>query len=258
MAGEDTSVAEAPDAVASTSAVDVAAVAASAAANVVVADPAAEAAATKAAADAKAAAEATEAKAAVDAAEVTRRAALTDDARAAEDAAKAKADADAAAWKQPAPEKYADFSLPEGVTLSPDVASEFQKVAKELDLSQAKAQKIVDRIAPALVKNTVDGIQARATQAGDTWLAQIKADAVLGGAALDATLAQAKRGVEAFATKEFKAFLDASKLGNHPEMIRVFHKIGATVKSDSTHVSAQGNSGGVASAEDRLWPDAKK
>src|SRR5712671_3512851 len=43
-----------------------------------------------------------------------------------------------------APEKYEDFKLPEGVELAPEAVAEVSTLFKELGLSQANAQKLVD------------------------------------------------------------------------------------------------------------------
>ena len=46
--------------------------------------------------------------------------------------------------KPGAPEEYADFTLPEGMEIDPDLIAEFKAEAKRLNLSQEDAQKLVD------------------------------------------------------------------------------------------------------------------
>ena len=56
-------------------------------------------------------------------------------------------DADAAAKvkaETSAPEAYEDFTLPEGMEMDADVLGEFQSLAKELNIPQAKPQQLTD------------------------------------------------------------------------------------------------------------------
>ncbi len=46
--------------------------------------------------------------------------------------------------KPKAPEEYAEFTVPEGTTLDEQTATEFKGLAKELDLTQEQAQKLLD------------------------------------------------------------------------------------------------------------------
>ncbi|MGO8944260.1 MAG: hypothetical protein ACLQJ7_11380, partial [Syntrophobacteraceae bacterium] len=43
-----------------------------------------------------------------------------------------------------APSEYAEFTIPEGTTLDEQTATEFKGLAKELDLTQEQAQKLLD------------------------------------------------------------------------------------------------------------------
>ena len=46
--------------------------------------------------------------------------------------------------KDEAPDTYKDFSVPEGIEIDPKVLEEFQGTAKDLNLSQDQAQKLID------------------------------------------------------------------------------------------------------------------
>lgn len=196
-----------------------AASAAAAASAVAATSPEAKAAATAQAGE-KAAADKTAAdKAAADAA------AVSPEAKAAADAAD-KAAAKAAA--APAPEKYEPFKAPEGVTLDAPVITAFEATAKELGLSQDKAQALIDKVAPAMHKQTVEAVaQVRADM-----LAAAQADKEIGGDNFVDSVATAKLAMDAYFAPSFVKFLNESGLGNHPEMIRGLRKAGIPLRPD--------------------------
>ena len=55
-----------------------------------------------------------------------------------------------------APEKYEDFKAPEGTTLDAEVVKTFSEVAKSLNLPQAKAQEVIDKLAPKLAERQIE------------------------------------------------------------------------------------------------------
>ncbi|SDH23109.1 hypothetical protein [Propionivibrio dicarboxylicus] len=131
-----------------------------------------------------------------------------------------------------APESYTDFTAPEGTTLNEDAMTEFKALAKERNLSQEDAQKFVDIGAKAVQLNNNRILEAvESTQA--QWLADAKADKEFGGDKLGESLAVAKLARDTYGSEGLIKFLDESKLGNHPEMIRFFARIGRTIKPDS-------------------------
>ena len=130
-----------------------------------------------------------------------------------------------------APEAYADFTLPEGLTPDTPVLGEFAALAKEANLPQATAQKFVD-LAGKMQTQTVEGVQAALEAQGEQWGEAAKADKEFGGDAFDANLAIAKTALDTFGSPELKSLLNQSKLGNHPEVLRAFVKIGKAISQD--------------------------
>lgn len=63
-----------------------------------------------------------------------------------------------------APEKYEEFKAPDGTTLDAEVVNTYAEVAKELGLSQEKAQGVIDKLAPILNKRQIEAAQAVKTQ----------------------------------------------------------------------------------------------
>lgn len=147
------------------------------------------------------------------------------------------------------PEAYADFTVPEGVPVNPEAMTGFKALAKELNLTQENAQKLVDFNAQFEV--------ARAAQVQETlkqWGESAKADKEFGGDKFDENLAIAAKARDAFATPEFVKFLDETKLGSHPEMLRAFFRIGQRLSEDS-FVQGRGGANASQSLAQRMYPN---
>ena len=120
--------------------------------------------------------------------------------------------------------------------LDPEVLTAFGEVAKDLDLPQEAAQKVLDKVAPV--------IQARqakvAEQARADWATESQSDEEFGGENLTANLEIAKSSLNAFGTDAFKSLLSESGLGNHPEVIRFMYRAGKAISEDGYVGNSQG------------------
>lgn len=125
-----------------------------------------------------------------------------------------------------APEDYT-FTMPEGVELDSTAADEFKAIAKELKLDQASAQKVADIGAKMAQRQAESHVKLV-----ETWVEQVKVDKEIGGDKLQENLAVAKKALETFGTPELRDVLNASGLGNHPEVIRAFYKAGKAISED--------------------------
>ena len=148
------------------------------------------------------------------------------------------------------PEKY-EFALPEGVVMDEGLKSAFEPVAKELNLSNEAAQKLVD-----LYANHTKTVREAETK---QWLDQVKkwdsdfrSDKEYGGENLNASLSALKVVMSKFGSPELASFLDASGLGNHPELVRFCVRIGRSMAPDAFHRG--GASTPARSAEEVLYP----
>lgn len=127
---------------------------------------------------------------------------------------------DNADGKAKVPETY-EFSVPEGVALDADLTSEFTALAKEDGLSQERAQKYID----LGVKLASAGTQDFAKQV-EGWVEQAKNDPEFGGDKYEASVGIGREAYARLATPDLKQFLETTGLGNHPEVIRLFYRIG--------------------------------
>jgi hypothetical protein len=146
-----------------------------------------------------------------------------------------------------APDKY-EFTAPEGREFDPHVIAQFAEVAKELNLPQDAAQKVIDKIAPALAQRQAEQIEA----AHAAWAEASRADKDFGGDKLKTSLATAQKALGAFGTPELRTLLNDSGLGNHPDVIRFLVKAGAAI-SDDTFVGGKPSSPNGKSLADRLY-----
>ncbi len=164
---------------------------------------------------------------------------LLGDAAAEQEAAKESAPAESA------PEEYAPFKDAQGNDVKLDDYQSFTAAAKELGLPQEKAQKMF-----SAMYAEADGYVRRRTQEfAAKWAEQSKADPEFGGAGFRQNLGQIAAAYQQFATPELKHLLDASGLGNHPEVMRLFYRVGKALSQD-TGVRAQG----APEAQHRMFP----
>lgn len=130
-----------------------------------------------------------------------------------------------------APEEYADFEAPEGVTFDTELLDQLKGLAKEDNLSQAKAQKYID-LAVQMQTRQAEAFDALVVDTRQAWLDQSRSDPEFGGDALDANLATVQRALKAYATPELTKLLDETGIGNHPEVVRLLFRVGKSVSND--------------------------
>lgn len=130
-----------------------------------------------------------------------------------------------------APENGYDFSgakLPEGFSISEAAIGKFSEVAKQLNLSQGAAMKLVEEVGPAIE----EAQRAQIQTLGEQWLKQAYADPDMGGAKWKATLGDANRALNQFCPPKVKQILAATGLNRNPDVIRMFRDIGRAVGAD--------------------------
>lgn len=149
-----------------------------------------------------------------------------------------------------APEAYAEFAMPEGIQMDAAAIESFQAVAKDLNLSQDAAQKMIDKMAPAMASRQ----QELLAQARTDWASAATADKEYGGEKLSENLAVAKKAMDTFGTPELRQLLNESGLGNHPEVIRVFYRAGKAISQDG-FVAGKSAPGASSDPAKRLFPN---
>lgn len=128
---------------------------------------------------------------------------------------------------QAAPEAYEPFDV-EGQRFTEAQLEGFAATAKELGLSQENAQKMLAAMVPTARQYLVDDLKAKSRE----WASLSEKDPEIGGANFKANVGVANSALKQFATPEFTALLRGSGLGAHPEVVRVFYRIGQAMQQD--------------------------
>lgn len=165
--------------------------------------------------------------------------------------AQENADGEQQAEKPGAPEKY-EFQAPEGQAFDDAILEAYSEVAKELNLSQDDAQKLLDKVAPVMHARQ----QEQIAQVQEGWAEASRADKEFGGDKLDANLGVAKKALDAFASPELKTLLKDTGLGNNPEVIRFMYRAGKAISEDRI-VTGQQAPGSDKSLADKLYSNQK-
>lgn len=153
-----------------------------------------------------------------------------------------------------APEEYEPFEVPEGVELAGEVVDEFKALAKAKNLPQADAQDFIN-IGAKHAQSMYDKMLDNHVQQIATWGEEAKADPEIGGPKYIENVQLAKKAVERFGTPALREALEFSGLGNHPEMIRAFTRIGKAISESSLHgMGAAPSAGRELSLEERMYP----
>ena len=147
-----------------------------------------------------------------------------------------------------APEEgYADFNVPEGVELDKGAIEGFTALAKELDLSQADAQRIIDLDSERMTKV--------AEQQSKEWedvqkgfITELKDDKDFGGENFDKNVKFARRVIETFGGEnkgeDLKKAFNETGVGNLPVLVKFLAKIGPLISED-TFLAAGAEAPGV-------------
>lgn len=129
--------------------------------------------------------------------------------------------------KPNAPEVY-EFKAQEGREFDPEVIKSFSEIAKELDLPQDAAQKVLDKVAPKILERQMQALETVRNE----WAESARTDKEFGGDKLNDNLVVAKKALDSFGSPELRKLLNESGLGNHPEMIRMMYRAGKAISED--------------------------
>lgn len=120
--------------------------------------------------------------------------------------------------------KY-DLKLPEDSTLDSAWLEEWTNLAKEQKLTNEQAQKLLEKES-LTVKSFLEAQQQQQQEQRNAWAESAKADKEIGGEQLQTNVNLAQQALKKFGSEALWKELEATGYGNHPEVIRVFAKIG--------------------------------
>lgn len=144
-----------------------------------------------------------------------------------------------------APQKY-ELKAPDGQQFDAEIVTSFSEIARELNLTQEGAQKVLDTMAPKMAERQMAQLEAIRSQ----WTEASKGDKEFGGDALAENLSVAKKALDSFGTTELRALLNESGLGNHPEIIRFMYRAGKAISEDRYVGSSVGSGAQRATPKD--------
>lgn len=166
-----------------------------------------------------------------------------------------------------APEKYEDYTLPEGFTIAPEVKAKADGLFKELGLSQPEAQKAVDlyrELATEAFAAPLKAFQETAKSWADESIAHPDLKGKLGpGKEVTVRIAKLLDSLpDQKLASDFREHMDFTMAGNHQAFIRVLDHF-AQKLTEGTHVSGNGPSKAGQSAPGQapagvgqaLWPN---
>jgi len=123
--------------------------------------------------------------------------------------------------------------------LDPEVVTAFGEVAKDLNLPQEAAQKVLDKVAPVIQARQAKAIE----EAKAGWANDSQADQEFGGENFDSNLTVAKSALDTFGNDALKSLLAETGFGNHPEIIRFMYRAGQAISEDSYVGNSEGAKG---------------
>ena len=145
---------------------------------------------------------------------------------------------------QGAPDQYEfnDTVADAPEVLDPEVLTAFGEVAKDLNLPQEDAQKVLDKVAPVIQERQAKELERVQAE----WANESKSDSEFGGEALSDNIGVAKTALDTFGTDALKSLLQETGFGNHPEIIRFMYRAGKAISEDSYVGNSTGaNSQGI-------------
>lgn len=143
-----------------------------------------------------------------------------------------------------------EIKLPDGVKADEAMLSGFKQLAKESGLKGEVAQKVVDMYVAAQQAAEKKAVEAYETER-QGWAKALETDKEFGGKDMAANKAIARKAVAKYGTPELRQLFEETGLGNHPELVRFFYRVGKADGEDTVTVAA-GAAGGEQTEEQKL------
>jgi hypothetical protein len=135
------------------------------------------------------------------------------------------------------PDQY-QLTAPEGLSLDPVAIELATPVFRELGLSNEQANKLMPvagQFAQGLIERHQRQFLGQVQAERKAWLDSARNDPEIGGQQWATSIGTAAKALDALGFGKgsaFRALLDESGLGNHPEMIRAFQRVGKAIGED--------------------------
>lgn len=154
------------------------------------------------------------------------------------------------------PEKY-ELKLAKESVLDAAYVSKLEAEAKAEGLSNEQAQARLTRdesLKGAFVQEQKELIATKVK----AWVQECEADKEIGGKDFKQNVELAKRALNRFADDKFKVDLEKTGLGNNPDLLRVFLRVGKMMSEDQLVEGKSFTPKATSTRESRLYPTMNK
>lgn len=121
-----------------------------------------------------------------------------------------------------------NITCPDAIDTQNPQWQDFLTLAKELDLSDNTAQSLID-----FAVNQNSAMQATQKAQEQELIESALNDTEFGGSHFEKSIKTAQNALKHFADENFISLLENSGLGNHPEMLRFFYRLGKHIAEDN-------------------------
>jgi hypothetical protein len=150
------------------------------------------------------------------------------------------------------------LTMPEGIEVDQELIDALGPDFHNLGLTNRQAQQLADRFIEIQGKRGKAAGEAWASRV-QGWADEARRDREIGGAKWGGTVGSAQRALSRLGTPALREYLNTSGGGNHPEMIRIFAKVGSMIQEDNPPNGGAGGNGRKAETAHLMFPkDAPK
>lgn len=150
----------------------------------------------------------------------------------------------------PLPEKY-EIKMPDGMEMDAKLMEVAAPIFKDTKMSPAQAQAMTD----LYTKVQGEAIAQHSAMVAK-WADEAKNDPEIGGAKYEENIGKASRAFQAFGNERALQILDTYGLGNNPDILRLFARVGNAMGEGATILPGSGT-GRVSDAQ-ALYPNMTK
>jgi hypothetical protein len=133
-------------------------------------------------------------------------------------------------------ESYEGVKFADGVEFDENFFSKTKEMFKENGITPKTAQKLIDfnsQLQQKMQQEAFEKEKQALEVQSQKWKEEALSDPEYGGSHYDANQSFIAKGRDKFATKEFVQTLNEKGLTNHPEVLRMFYRLGKSVSEDN-------------------------
>jgi hypothetical protein len=154
-------------------------------------------------------------------------------------------------FKDESPEKY-ELNLAEESLLDQTDVDRITADARELGLSNEDAQEMLTLESEAISRYQVK-IDDNVKEVREAWKKEAEKDKEIGGENFKESVELANRVIERFGSDSLRESLNKTSFGDHPEVIRIFSKIGKLMADDKLVIPNSQSPGGEVPVEELFY-----